>query len=95
MLAPAGVYDEVGKKITFNGEVLFSDKGGNRFSTPNMIVDLGGGVTHGESGVTGAGPLGVMQADAYEMREGDRGLALRGHVRGQIPDQKDGQAAAH
>src|SRR5262245_53123261 len=24
MLAPAGVYDEVGKKLSFNGEVLFS-----------------------------------------------------------------------
>ena len=93
MLAPAGVYDEVGKKITFNGEVLFSDEGGNRFSTPNMIVDLAAGTLHGENGVTGAGPLGVMQADRYEMLENDRALALHGHVRGQIPDKKQDAAA--
>ena len=93
MLAPNGVYDEAGKKILFNGDVLFSDVGGNRFSTPNMIVDLAAGTIHGEGGVTGAGPLGVMQADAYEMREGDRTLALRGHVHGQIPDQNEDRAA--
>ena len=94
MLAPAGVYDEVGRKLSFNGEVLFSDQGGNRFSTPNMTVDLAAGILHGESGVTGAGPLGVMQADRYEMRENDRALALRGNVRGQIPDKNEDRAAA-
>lgn len=93
MLAPAGIYDEAAKKISFNGEVLFSDRGGNRFSTPNMVVDLAAGMIHGEAGVTGAGPLGVMQADRYEMREGDRALALRGHVRGQIPDQHEDRGA--
>ena len=100
MLAPTGLYDEAAKKITFNGEVLFSDQGGNRFSTPNMVVDLAQGIIHGEAGVTGAGPLGVMQADRYEMRRDDRALVLAGHVRGQIPDNKQtaaahGNAAAH
>jgi lipopolysaccharide export system protein LptC len=88
MLAPHGVYDEANKRITFQGEVLFSDRGGNRFSTPNMIVDLDKGTLYGQGGVTGAGPLGVLQADAYELRESDRALVLRGGVRGQIPDRR-------
>lgn len=86
MLAPRGVYDERTKRVVFDGEVLFSDSNGNRFTTPNMVVDLEAGALTGQGGVTGAGPLGVLQADAYELRDSDRALVLRGGVRGQIPD---------
>ena len=48
--------------------MLFADRGGNRFTTPNMIVDLEAGTLTGRGGVTGAGPLGVLQADTYELR---------------------------
>jgi lipopolysaccharide export system protein LptC len=87
MLAPRGVYDERAQWVTFDGEVLFSDSNGNRFTTPNMVVDLEAGTLTGRGGVTGAGPLGVLQADAYELRDSDRALVLRGGVRGQIPDR--------
>src|SRR5688572_21376088 len=87
MLAPRGIYDERAKRVVFDGEVLFSDSNGNRFTTPNMIVDLEAGTLTGRGGVTGAGPLGVLQADAYELRDSDRALVLRGGVRGQIPDR--------
>jgi len=87
MLAPRGVYDERAKRVVFQGEVLFSDRGGNRFTTPNMIVDLEHGTLTGQGGVTGAGPLGVLQADSYELRDSDRAVVLRGGVRGQIPDR--------
>jgi len=86
MLAPRGIYDEQAQTVVFDGEVLFSDTGGNRFTTPNMIVDLEAGTLTGQGGVTGAGPLGVLQADSYELRHSDRALVLRGGVRGQIPD---------
>ncbi|MEQ1708270.1 MAG: LPS export ABC transporter periplasmic protein LptC [Terricaulis sp.] len=86
MLAPRGIYDERAKTVVFDGEVLFSDRGGNRFTTPRMLVDLAAGTLTGQGGVTGAGPLGVVQADAYELRESDRALVLSGGVRGQIPD---------
>lgn len=86
MLAPRGIYDEQKKTIVFQGEVLFSDRGGNRFTTPDLTVDLEHGALIGQRGVTGAGPLGVLQADTYELRESDRALVLRGSVRGQIPD---------
>lgn len=94
MLAPRGVYDEAAKTLVFNGEVLFSDQGGNRFSTPNMLIDLARGTLAGQGGVTGAGPLGVLQADTYELRESDKALVLRGNVRGQIPDRDAQEEAA-
>lgn len=87
MLAPRGVYSEAANTLVFDGEVLFSDTGGNRFTTPSMVVDLESGTLTGRGGVTGAGPLGVLQADSYELRHSDRALVLRGNVRGQIPDR--------
>lgn len=87
MLAPRGVYDELAQTVIFDGEVLFSDRGGNRFTTPYMLVDLDAGTLTGRE-VTGAGPLGVLQADSYELRDSDRALVLRGKVRGQIPDRE-------
>lgn len=93
MLAPRGVYDQQAKTVVFDGEVLFSDRNGNRFTTPNMIVDLERGTLTGRGGVTGAGPLGVLQAGSYELRDSDRALVLGGGVRGQIPDndQQNGE----
>jgi len=89
MLAPRGIYDEAAKTVIFDGEVLFSDRGGNRFTTPYMMVDLEAGTLTGRGGVTGAGPLGVLQAESYELRDSDRALVLRGGVRGQIPDRSE------
>ncbi len=89
MLAPRGVYDEQAQTVVFDGEVLFSDRGGNRFTTPYMMVDLEAGTLTGRGGVTGAGPLGVLQAESYELRDSDRALVLRGGVRGQIPDRRE------
>lgn len=91
MLAPRGIYDERAQTVVFDGEVLFSDRGGNRFTTPNMRVDLEAGTLTGRGGVTGAGPLGVLQAGAYELRDSDRALVLTGGVRGQIPDRDQPQ----
>lgn len=87
MLAPRGIYDERAQTVVFDGEVLFSDRNGNRFTTPNMVVDLEKGTLTGRGGVTGAGPLGVLQAGSYELRDSDRALVLGGGVRGQIPDR--------
>jgi lipopolysaccharide export system protein LptC len=95
MLAPRGIYDEQAQTVVFDGEVLFSDRNGNRFTTPHMVVDLEAGTLTGRGGVTGAGPLGVLQAESYELRDSDRALVLRGGVRGQIPDrdQQNGERA--
>ncbi|MBY0562996.1 MAG: hypothetical protein K2P58_02320 [Hyphomonadaceae bacterium] len=88
MMAPRGIYDTQTETVSFVGEVLFTDASGNRFTTPNMIVDLERGALTGQGGVTGAGPLGVIEAESYELRNSDRALVLRGGVRGRIPDRE-------
>ena len=90
VIAPHGSYDEVSGKVVLDGEVLFSDPTGNRFSTPDMIVDMENGTVTGRGGVTGAGPLGVVRADNYELDK-PPALVLSGGVRGQIPDRREGE----
>jgi lipopolysaccharide export system protein LptC len=90
VIAPHGSYDETQGKVVLDGEVLFSDPTGNRFSTPDMYVDMANGKVTGRGGVTGAGPLGVVRADNYEIDQASRSLVLSGGVRGQIPDRRGG-----
>lgn len=87
VLAPRAVYDEQAQKIVMDREVLFSEPGGNRFATPSMVIDLSAGTVRGEGGVTGAGPLGVFQAGAYEIRESDGAVVLQNGVRGVLPER--------
>lgn len=87
IVAPHGVYDETTDTVRMEGGVLFSDSAGNRFSSPGMIVDFSTGTVRGDRGVTGAGPLGVVRADTYEIRNSDRAIVLRGHVNGQVPER--------
>ena len=94
VLAPEGEYDETRELVSLSGGVLFSDPSGNRFSTPDMQIDLNAGTIQGKRGVTGAGPLGVVRADAYEIRQGDRAVVLRGGVRGQLPERAADAAPA-
>ncbi|MET0183428.1 MAG: LPS export ABC transporter periplasmic protein LptC [Caulobacterales bacterium] len=89
LVAPHGVYDEQTDTVRMDGGVLFSDSAGNRFSSPGMIVDFKSGTVRGDRGVTGAGPLGVVRADTYEIRNSDRAIVLRGHVNGQVPERAE------
>ncbi|MGE3248896.1 MAG: LPS export ABC transporter periplasmic protein LptC [Hyphomonadaceae bacterium] len=87
IIAPRGTYDESAREVTLTDGVVFTDKGGNRFTTPSVRIDTRTGIVHGDQGVTGFGPLGVMHARSYELRQSDRALVLRGGVRGELPDQ--------
>lgn len=92
LIAPRGIYDEQTETIRMEGGVLFSDSSGNRFSSPAMLIDLRAGAVRGDRGVTGAGPLGVVRADAYEIRNSDRAIVLHGRVNGQVPARADDEA---
>lgn len=87
LVAPTGIYNEAARTFILKGEVLFRDPSGNRFTTEDLTVDLGSGRVTGASGITGAGPLGVVEAASYELREADQALVLSGGVRGQIPEK--------
>ncbi len=86
LIAPRGVYDEQTETVRMEGGVLFGDASGNRFSSPAMTIDMHAGVIRGDRGVTGAGPLGVVRADAYEIRRDDNAIVLHGRVNGQVPE---------
>lgn len=94
LVAPRGTYDERGESVRMEGGVLFSDARGNRFSSPNMTIDLRAGQVQGMQGVTGAGPLGVVRADAYEIRDSDGSIVLRGRVNGQVPERAAAEPGA-
>ena len=87
LVAPNGVYSEASQQFVLKGEVLFRDPSGNRFTTEDLTVDLSTGQVTGARGITGAGPLGVVEAASYELRESDHALVLSGGVRGQIPEK--------
>jgi lipopolysaccharide export system protein LptC len=94
VIAPRGIYDEAANEVRLNDGVVFTDKSGNRFTTPSVRIDVNTGEVHGEKGVTGAGPLGVMRGESYELRQSDRAVVLRGGVRGVLPARERGGGAA-
>lgn len=94
IIAPRGTYDEAGSMVRLTDGVVFTDSGGNRFMTPSVRIDVNTGQVFGEEGVTGAGPLGVVRAESYELRQSDRALVLRGGVRGVLPEEAQAPAPA-
>jgi lipopolysaccharide export system protein LptC len=87
IIAPRGTYDEAQEEVRLTDGVVFTDKSGNRFTTPSVRIDTATGKVFGDHGVIGAGPLGVVQAQSYELRQSDRAFVLRGGVRGELPDK--------
>jgi lipopolysaccharide export system protein LptC len=85
VIAPRGIYDEAANEVRLTDGVVFTDKSGNRFTTPNVRIDVAAGTVRGDQGVTGAGPLGVMRGESYELRQDNRAVVLRGGVRGVLP----------
>jgi lipopolysaccharide export system protein LptC len=87
IISPRGIFDEAAGEIRLTDGVVFTDASGNRFTTPMVRIDTATGQVFGEQGVTGAGPLGVVRAESYELRQADRAVVLRGRIRGEIPER--------
>jgi lipopolysaccharide export system protein LptC len=87
IIAPRGTYDESKEEVRLTDGVVFTDKSGNRFTTPSVRIDAVTGRVFGDHGVVGAGPLGVVRAESYELRQSDRAFVLRGGVRGELPEK--------
>jgi lipopolysaccharide export system protein LptC len=85
VIAPRGFYDEAANEVRLTDGVIFTDKSGNRFTTPSVVIDVDEGTVIGDRGVTGAGPLGVMRGQSYELKQGSRAVIIRGGVRGVLP----------
>jgi hypothetical protein len=92
VIAPRGFYDEAANEVRLMDGVIFTDKSGNRFTTPSVVIDVATGVVKGDRGVTGAGPLGVMRGESYELRQDSRAMVIRGGVRGVLPARRGAEA---
>lgn len=92
MVAPSGVYEPTDGIIRLSGGVTFTDLSGNRFTSSDALIDTRTRTLTGSAQIIGEGPLGVIRADAYEVRDSDGSITFRGRVRGVLPAQ--GQALA-
>jgi lipopolysaccharide export system protein LptC len=76
-----GIYNQEAKTIELTGKVKFNDKAGYSFDTHNSVVLLAESRVIGRAGVSGKGPLGAIQSNAYEIQNGGQTVIFSGQVR--------------
>lgn len=79
--AAAGVYSTESEAVELMGAVRFADLSGYSFESDRASMQLSENRVVGRSPVRGAGPLGQLRADSYEILAGGDVLILRGNVR--------------
>jgi lipopolysaccharide export system protein LptC len=84
MLSIRGLYDPDARTIQLEGDVNFAGADGQGFASTNAFIDAEAGVIRGERAIRGAGPLGSVRSDTYEIGEDGRRIILRGRVQGTI-----------
>jgi lipopolysaccharide export system protein LptC len=90
--ATAGVYNQALQTMELSGEVIVTDVQGNTFTSSTAIVDGAANVVKGLRAIRGAGPLGLVRADSYEILEGGDRFILRGRVQG-VVNQSEGNGS--
>lgn len=82
--ARTGVYNQVARTVDLAGDVVFTDKGGNTFTSASAFVDAQENRVEGRRAIRGEGPLGSVRADSYEIRDGGDRVFFRGRVKGVV-----------
>lgn len=82
MLSVRGLYDPVARTVQLEGDVKFEDDKGQGFASTNAVIDAQAGVIRGERAIRGAGPLGGVRADTYEIADQGQRIILKGRVQG-------------
>jgi lipopolysaccharide export system protein LptC len=79
MTADAGIYDEVKRTVTIGPNVKITD-GGSGFvlTTPEAVVDTATGITTGNKGIEGHGPLGTISASSYAIYDQGERVTFNG-----------------
>lgn len=90
VVATAGVYNQAERTVQLTGEVVFSDDGGNAFTSTSAFVRTSDNTVEGLRAVRGEGPLGSVRADSYEIRDNGARVVFRGHVKGAIKQRAEG-----
>ena len=84
MLSVRGLYDPAKRTVELEGDVKFEGQDGAGFSSTNAFIDATTGTIRGERAIRGAGPLGAVRSDTYEISDDGRRITLRGRVQGVI-----------
>jgi lipopolysaccharide export system protein LptC len=82
--APIGAYDPEAHTLELWGGVTFEDQRGNRFATERTKLDARTNLASGMETVQGAGPLGSVRADAYEIDANSGHVRMSGRVTGSL-----------
>jgi lipopolysaccharide export system protein LptC len=83
-----GVYNQTSREIELRGNVVFTDPSGNVFTSTSSIIDGAANKVTGKRAVRGAGPIGSVRADSYEISDDGNRVVLQGHVRGVVKQKR-------
>lgn len=78
--APRGVFDQQSQQLELFEEVILTDSGGNRFETTHARLFVQENRVEGLEPLVGAGPIGRIKADTYEITEGGARIVFKGNV---------------
>lgn len=84
MTARQGVYDEKTRILRLSGDVRIDNGKGQRIATNDSIIDTRTGKISGQKGISGDGPLGQVQSNAYEVDRETGRVIMKGRVRARI-----------
>ncbi|HEY0052183.1 MAG TPA: LPS export ABC transporter periplasmic protein LptC [Caulobacteraceae bacterium] len=77
--ATTGTYDENGRTVRLEGQVVIADADeGFRFTAPIAVLDMATGVITGDRGIAGEGPMGSVRAASYGIYDGGARIVFRG-----------------
>ena len=79
-----GAYDAAAHTLELWDGVQFEDRRGNRFSTERTKLDARTNLASGMQSLEGAGPLGSVRADAYEIDANSGHVRMSGKVTGSL-----------
>lgn len=81
VLAQRGVFNERAQTLALNSQVRLTTRSGYIFRTEAATLHLREGRVTGDQPVFGLAPWGAVRADAFEVRDDGREIALSGDVR--------------
>ena len=84
-----GIYLEDRKLLYMSGHVLLEDDQGGRFQSEKAEIDLNQNTAKGDTRVTGDGPDGHIEANAYSVDQKGEHVIFDGNVRGRFVTQKE------
>ncbi len=86
--AREGVYDRQGQALDLVDDVVMTDAAGYTFTADRARMYVQENRVEGQTPLHGAGPMGEVRADSYEVLDSGDKIILRGHVWTRIKARK-------